>query len=69
MLEQQFADNKNELDKWNIYCKGLYEYDQYISNLYKYLEIKGFSPRVNNNIVKLNIDTIYPFKIQIRFLI
>lgn len=61
LLEQQFADNKNELDKWNIYCKGLYEYDQYISNLYKYLEIKGFSPRVNNNIVKLDIDNIYIF--------
>ena len=66
MLEQQFADNKNELDKWNIYCKGLYEYDQYITNLYKYLEIKGFSPRVNNNIVKLNIDNIY-IPLQFKF--
>lgn len=68
LLEQQFADNKNELDKWNIYCKGLYEYDQYITNLYKYLEIKGFSPKVNNNIVKLNIDNIYiPLKFKFDF--
>lgn len=68
LLEQQFADSKNELDKWNIYCKGLYEYDQYISNLYKYLEIKGFSPRVNNNIVKLDIDNIYiPLKFKFDF--
>lgn len=68
MLEQQFADDKKDLDKWNIYCKGLYEYDQYITNLYKHLEIKGFSPRINNSIVKLNIDNIYiPLKFKFDF--
>lgn len=65
LLEKQFADNKNEFDKWNLYCKGLYEYDQYITNLYSFIDIKGFSPRVNNTLVRLNIDNIYvPLKFK-----
>ena len=48
-----------------LYCKGLYEYDQYIVNLYSYLDIKGFSPRVNNTLVRLDIDKIYvPLKFK-----
>lgn len=67
LLETQFADNK-EQDKWNLYCSGLYEYDQYIINLYSYLDIKGFSPRINNTIVKLDIDKIYvPLKFKFDF--
>lgn len=58
LLEKQFADNQT-YDKWEKYCKGLYEYDQYIVNLYSYLDIKGFSPRVNNTLVRLDIDKIY----------
>jgi len=68
LLETQFADNKNEFDKWKLYCKGLYEYDQYIKNLYTYFDIKGFSPRVNNTLVRLNIDKIYvPLKFKFDF--
>ena len=68
LLETQFADNKNEFDKWDLYCKGLYEYDQYIKNLYTYFDIKGFSPRVNNTLVRLNIDKIYvPLKFKFDF--
>ncbi|MBQ8204417.1 MAG: SMEK domain-containing protein [Alistipes sp.] len=68
LLESQFADNKNEFDKWELYCKGLYEYDQYIKNLYTYFDIKGFSPRVNNTLVRLNIDKIYvPLKFKFDF--
>lgn len=68
LLETQFADNKNEFDKWNLYCKGLYEYDQYITNLYTYIDIKGFSPRINNTVVKLRIDSIYvPLKFKLDF--
>lgn len=64
LLEKQFADNQ-VYDKWNMYCKGLYEYDKYIVNLYSYLEIKGFSPRVNNTLVRLDIDKIYvPLKFK-----
>lgn len=64
LLESQFADHL-VYDKWNLYCKGLYEYDQYIINLYTYLDIKGFSPRVNNTLVRLNIDKIYvPLKFK-----
>ena len=64
LLEKQFADCQI-YDKWNLYCKGLYEYDQYIVNLYSYLDIKGFSPRVNNTLVMLDIDKIYvPLKIK-----
>lgn len=68
LLEEQFADNKEEYDKWDLYCKGLYEYDQYITKLYKFLDIKGFSPRINNTLVKLDIDKIYvPLKFKIDF--
>lgn len=64
LLEKQFADLQ-VYDKWNLYCKGLYEYDQYIENLYSYLDIKGFSPRVNNTLVRLDIDKIYvPLKFK-----
>ncbi len=59
LLEEQFTDNKKQLDKWNIYCRGIEEYDLYISNLYNYLDIKGFSPKVNNTLVKINLDKIY----------
>ena len=66
LLEEQFADKKNELDKWNSYCKGLFEYDQYVTNLYMYLDIKGFSPKINNTLVKINIDNIYiPLKLKL----
>lgn len=64
LLENQFAD-RQLYDKWNLYCKGLCEYDQYIINLYSYLDIKGFSPRVNNTLVRLDIDKIYvPLKFK-----
>lgn len=64
LLEKQFADHQ-VYDKWDMYCKGLYEYDQYIVNLYSYLDIKGFSPRVNNTLVRLDIDKIYvPLKFK-----
>ena len=64
LLEKQFADCQ-VYDKWNLYCKGLYEYDQYIVNLYRFLDIKGFSPRVNNTLVRLDIDKIYvPLKFK-----
>ena len=67
LLETQFADN-NERNKWNLYCSGLDEYDQYIINLYSYLDIKGFSPRINNTIVRLDIDKIYvPLKFKFDF--
>ncbi|MCX2496138.1 SMEK domain-containing protein [Pedobacter sp. PF22-3] len=59
LLEQQFADNKQELDKWDLYCKGLNEYDLYIHNYYKFLDIKGFSPKINNTLVKISLENIY----------
>jgi predicted NACHT family NTPase len=66
LLEEQFADNKPELDKWNLYCKGLNEYDVYIHNYYKFLDIKGFSPKINNTLVKINLENIYvPLKLKI----
>jgi len=58
-LERQFSDNKEDFTKWDLYCKGLFEYDQYIQNLYKYLDIKGFSPRINNTLVKISLENIY----------
>lgn len=59
LLEEQFADNKPEMDKWDLYCKDLHDYDQFISNVYKFLDIKGFSPKINNTLVKLNLENIY----------
>jgi adenylate kinase family enzyme len=59
LLEEQFADNANELSKWDKYCKGLNEYDSYISNLYQYLDIKGFSPKINSTQVKIKLSDIY----------
>ena len=65
LLESQFSDNKVELNKWEIYFKGIKEYDSYITNLYQYVDIKGFSPRVNNTLVKLSIEDIYvPLKFK-----
>jgi len=66
LLEMQFADNKPELDKWDLYCKGLKEYDLYINNYYKYLDIKGFSPKINNTLVKINLENIYvPLELKV----
>lgn len=66
LLEMQFADNKHELDKWDLYCKGLNEYDLFIHNYYKFLDIKGFSPKINNTLVKINLENIYvPLKLKI----
>lgn len=59
LLEKQFADNKAALDKWNLYCKGLNEYDNYVHNYYKYLDIKGFSPKINNTVVKISLEHLY----------
>lgn len=58
LLEEQFAD-KQKFDQWDTYCKGLFEYDKYIANLYEYLDIKGFSPKINNSLVRLTLDSIY----------
>ncbi len=58
LLEQQFSDKK-EFDKWDIYCKGLEEYDKYLINKFKYIDIKGFSPKINNQQVKIGLDNIY----------
>ena len=66
LLEKQFSDNKSELDKWDLYCKGLNEYDSFIHNYYKFLDIKGFSPKINNTLVKINLENIYvPLELKI----
>lgn len=59
LLEKQFADNVPEFDKWNLYCKGLEEYDKYVQNYFNFLDIKGFSPKINNTQVKINLENIY----------
>jgi len=58
LLEMQFSD-KEHFSKWDRYCKDLKDYDIYISNLYKYLDIKGFSPKINNTLVKITLDKIF----------
>ncbi|MBK0380863.1 SMEK domain-containing protein [Mucilaginibacter segetis] len=66
LLEEQFADNKPEKDKWDLYCKGLNEYDIYIQNYYQYLDIRGFSPKINNTVVKICLQEIY-VPLQLKF--
>lgn len=67
LLEKQFADDKVKLDKWDSYCKGLNEYDSYVCNLFKFLDIKGFSPKINNTLVKLDLDKVYvPLELKIQ---
>src|SRR6201999_2864569 len=64
LLENQFSDNKS-LIKWNSYCKGLNDYDKYITNLYKYVDIKGVSPKINNTLVKISFENIFvPLELQ-----
>ncbi|MRG49026.1 SMEK domain-containing protein [Chitinophaga sp. SYP-B3965] len=58
ILEGQFADTA-AMDKWQLYCKGLESYDQYIHNRYQFLDIKGFSPKINNTLVKITLEDIY----------
>lgn len=58
LLEKQFAD-QSELNKWVMYCKGLDEYDLFIRNYYQFLDIKGFSPKINNTLIKINLENIY----------
>jgi energy-coupling factor transporter ATP-binding protein EcfA2 len=66
LLETQFGDNVQERGKWELYCKGLIEYDQYIKNHYKYLNIKGFSPKINNSVVKIDLENLYvPLELQL----
>ncbi len=66
LLEKQFSDNKQERDKWDLYCKGINDYDLFIHNYYKYLDIKGFSPKINNTLVKINLENIYvPLELKI----
>jgi len=68
LLEKQFADNTTEFDKWDLFCKGIHEYDQYIANLYHYLDIKGFSPKINNTLVKINLENIYvPLELKLEY--
>ncbi|BCS84697.1 hypothetical protein prwr041_05900 [Prevotella herbatica] len=67
LLENQFSDTKTEMDKWDKYKKGLLEYDKYIMNLFMYLDIKGFSPKINNTLVKIKIDQVYiPLKLKLK---
>jgi hypothetical protein len=58
LLEGQFSDDL-QVDKWEKYCNGINEYDSYIENYYRYLDIKGFSPKINNNLVKISLKDIY----------
>lgn len=59
LLEEQFSDNESELNRWNSYCRGLSDYDKYVISRYHFLDIKGFSPKINNTLVKLELNKIY----------
>ena len=60
ILEEQFADdNSDELTKWNLLYQNLEEYDKYIKNYFQFLDIKGFSPKINNSQIAINLEDIY----------
>lgn len=58
LLEEQFSD-ATVFNKWNLYCKGLEQYDEYLKNKFQYIDIKGFSPKINNRQVKISLNNIY----------
>jgi energy-coupling factor transporter ATP-binding protein EcfA2 len=58
LLEQQFAD-ENKQDKWDKYCEGLEAYDQYMIEMHKHLDIRGFSPRIDSRQVKIGLENIF----------
>lgn len=58
LLEKQFADEKT-FNKWDIYCNGIEEYDRYIIEKFNYIDIKGFSPRIDNRQIKISLEKIF----------
>jgi energy-coupling factor transporter ATP-binding protein EcfA2 len=64
LLEEQFSD-KNELTKWQTYTGTLDNYDSYLSKKFEFLGVKGFSPKINNTLVKLKLMNLYvPLRLQ-----
>ena len=57
-LDMQFADGF-DYDKHRKYCSNLAEYDQNIIRQYEYLDISGYSPRINTLQVKVGINDLY----------
>ncbi len=62
LLKSKFHDFP---DKWSDFEEGIEHYDEYIKETYKYLDIKGLSPKINSQLVKISFDCIYvPLKLK-----
>jgi energy-coupling factor transporter ATP-binding protein EcfA2 len=64
LLEEQFSDEK-ERHKWHTYTGSLDDYDLYITKKFEFLGVKGFSPKIDNTLVKLKLMNLYiPLQLQ-----
>ncbi|MEE0863459.1 MAG: SMEK domain-containing protein [Lachnospiraceae bacterium] len=57
-LESQFAD-PIDYDIWKKYTCDLCEYDESVVRQYEYIDITGYSPRINNLQIKVNLQDVY----------
>lgn len=57
-LESQFADTI-DYKMWKKYTCDLCEYDESVIRQYEYIDITGYSPRINNLQVKVNLQDLY----------
>ncbi len=58
ILEKQFSDI-NFSNKWETYADGILEYDNSVIERFKNLEIRGFSPRIINKEVGVQLEDLY----------
>lgn len=57
-LESQFTD-AIDYEQWKKYTCDLQEYDESVIRQYEYIDITGYSPRINNLQVKVNLQDLY----------
>lgn len=57
-LEKQFADN-TDYDEHEKYYSDLVTYDNSVIRQYEYVDISGYSPKINTLQVKVNLNDLY----------
>ena len=57
-LEMQFSDHI-AYEVWKKYTSDLKEYDKSIIRQFEYVDISGYSPKINNLQVKVSLDELY----------
>jgi predicted NACHT family NTPase len=49
----------NYIDNNNQYRKSIQDFDSYIKNKFRYLELRGFSPKISGKEVQMELDDIF----------